>query len=170
MCNPAVIALVPAAIEMGKNIFDHVNQEQRARENARASKEAFAMTDQQLTLRGAQETQATAQTVFAAERQARQADAQARVSAGAAGVAGASVDMLQAGIARDAATSTMASKRNLEASLTQLSMERRGAQALMRNRLNEAPNANPFATGLKLTGAAARGASDVLSVTPTTKK
>jgi hypothetical protein len=87
-----------------------------------------------------------------ADRQARKADALARVSAGEAGVTGASVDALVNDISAEASAFKVAQEQNLDMTITQLQREKVSEQAQARNRINSVPAANPFATGLTIAG------------------
>jgi hypothetical protein len=166
MCHPAAFVAIPAALEIGKTVLDYSNQEQRSQEQTRAAQESYQLTLEQLTQRGVQETKANAGTLLGIGRQSRAAQATANVSAGAAGVAGSSVEQLLAGIQRDALTASTASNRQLSDTLAQLSMEKKGATALMQNRINEAAPPNPFASLLRIGGAAAGAGADYARLLP----
>jgi hypothetical protein len=101
-----------------------------------------------------------------ADRQARSADAVARVSAGEAGVAGASVDAIIGDISRQASEFKTTQERNLDMTIAQLQQEKVGAKSTAQNRINAVPKANPFATGLQIATAGVNFGNVLISRKP----
>lgn len=153
MCDPGtLLAAGSFAVSAGSAVVGASAQAKQAKANKKAAQGANAETYQALDTRANQEKDAATQTIMAADRQARATDALARTSAGAAGVAGASVDALLAGIAHDKFTAEDTIKTNLGNTLSQIDAEKKGADATMQNRINSAPPPNPFAVGLSIAG------------------
>lgn len=154
MCDPGTIIAASAfAVQAGSAVANASAQAKQRNANKTAAEQAQAQTYRALDLRAAQEKDAATQTIMQADRQARSTDALARVGAGAAGVSGASVDAMLAGIASDKFSAEQTIKTNLGNDLTQISAEKRGADATATNRIAATPGANPFLTGLQIAGA-----------------
>ena len=97
MCNPAVLAVVGVA-QAG---MQYMGQRQQARQQARyqaqaaaAERQRFLQEQTSLRMRQAQEQEAVGRELEQVSRKSQAALARARVSAGEAGVAGASVQAL----------------------------------------------------------------------------
>ena len=127
-------------------------------------------------LRRSQEQTAASRSILQTDRAARAADATARLSAGAAGVSGASVSALLTDVEAQAGQARLATDQNLAAVTQQLDMqsdvtrqnlaiaernidlERVGVDVTRRSRINEVtniqttPRPNPFLTGLQIIG------------------
>lgn len=154
MCEPTtLLAAGTLAVSAGSAIAGASAQNKQSKATAKAARVAQAEDYAALEKRKGQEQDAATQTIMQADRQARAADALARVSAGQAGVAGASVDALLAGIASEEFDAKATIGRNLKNTLTQLDSEKKGSDALAANRIASAPPANPFLTGLQIAGA-----------------
>lgn len=138
---------------------------------------AFDQQIQAIAARRSEEHMAGRRSILASDRAARMADGTARLSAGAAGVAGASVDAVLSDVGVQAANSRTSINDNVASVDRQLdrtahaardtfffqqrdtNAQREGVEA---NRLNRiagvsniatAPRANPFATALQIGGA-----------------
>lgn len=146
------LILGAAAFGMGaaSSILGHKAQNDAAEDNARAARAAFAETQRALALRAGQERAVASQSILSADRERRMADAMTRVSAGEAGVAGASVDALLTDIVRASAEANSVIQQNLKGTLNQIHAEMGSAQATMQSRINSTPSANPFLTALEI--------------------
>lgn len=155
MCNPALLLEAGSfAVSAGSAVAGYSAQAKQAKANKTAAIDANAQTYKALDERASQEKDAATQTIMAADRQARATDALARTSAGAAGVAGASVDALLSGIAHDKFTAEQTINTNLGNTLQQIDAEKKGADATMVSRENAVPPPNPFMLGLQIAGSA----------------
>lgn len=155
MCNPGILLEAGQfAVQAGSTIAGASAQAKQSKATKQAAIEANAQTYKSLDTRAGQEQDAATRTIMSADRAARATDALARTSAGAAGVAGASVDALLAGIAHDKFTAEDTIHTNLSNTLSQIDAEKKGADANMQNRINSAPAPNPFMTGLQVAGEA----------------
>lgn len=148
MCDPLTVGTL--AIGVGSQIAQHAAQNKASKSNAAAAKRAMAEDWKSLSLQEAQAQDATALTIMQADQQARKADALARVSAGEAGVSGASVDALLADISQDASDFKGAQLRNLDNTVAQIQQEKRAVAAGAQSRINAAPPANMLATALNI--------------------
>lgn len=174
MCEPASIMLAigtaatvaKVGTDIASGIAQHNAQAEEHKQNEAAALQELKMNLRDIGIRQEQEQEAVAQTIMGADRQARQADALARVSAGEAGVTGASVDALLGSIERDRLEFENASKRNLSNTIDQLQREKDAAKAHADNRIKGVPDANPFVTGLRIGGAALDGAAQLASMRP----
>jgi len=90
---------------------------------------------------------------MSAHRTALNADAQIRVGAGEAGVAGASVEAILNDISAQESAFGVRTQRNVEATVAQIQQEKRGVAAGAQSRINAVQPANPFATGLTIASA-----------------
>ena len=151
MCEPAtIIAGASLAIGVGSQVANAKEQDKASKQNKEAALAAMAESWRDLSLREHQEQDAKALTIAQADRQAREADALARVSAGEAGVSGASVDALLSDISADASRFKTTAEQNLDMTITQLQQEKRGVAAGAGNRIAASPPSNPFATALQI--------------------
>jgi hypothetical protein len=153
MCEPTMIAAGASALTGGISAIAGHNAEQDAYEkNKQAAEAAAKQSQRQLTLRQMQEEQAAKQSVFKADLEARMVDAQARVSAGESGVAGASVDAVLSDIERQRLMNTQNAEKNLQAVTEQLNQEKAGVRANAKSQINSVSKPNPWATALKIGG------------------
>jgi hypothetical protein len=167
VCEPAtIIAGASLAIEVGSSIAGASAQNKASKANKAAAEQAMRDTWKDISLREVQEQDSTSLTIMQADRQARSADAVARVSAGEAGVAGASVDALIGDISRQASDFKVTAERNLDATITQLQREKVGAKSAAQSRINAVPSANPFATSLQIVSAGVNFADKIVSRKP----
>lgn len=188
---PAILAGAQLAISLGGALFGHKAQKKQANASEQAAARTLAETtrsanqaagiqnatldlrldqeQQAANLTLAQNTRAGAQSILAADRAARMADATARLSAGAAGVEGVSVDALTQDIARQDATARFDTTRqvtdaartiqtNLQWTREQTELQRQGIEADRQSRINAAtnlptsPQPSPWLTGLQIGG------------------
>jgi|ERR1043166_7297784 hypothetical protein len=153
MCVPAgVIAGAALVIGAGKEIAAASAQNKASKANAANAQAAMQETWKDLSLQQSQQEDSTATTIMQTDRAAQKADALARVSAGEAGVAGASVDAIVGDISSQASAADVTNRRNLAMTIDRLQREKVGAGITEQNRINAVPPANPFATGLAIAG------------------
>jgi hypothetical protein len=142
-----------AAVAIGGAIVGHNAQNKAAKTNEAAAKAAEVNTVNTLSARGRQEVDAAGKTIMQIDRETRTADAQARVSAGDAGVSGASVDALLGVIQGEGLDAKTTTQRNLASTLSQIEGEKKGAVALEQSRVAAVPRANPYLLGFQIAGA-----------------
>lgn len=153
MCDPAtIIAGTSLAVGIAGDVMGANAQNKRSKQVAQAADANAVSQTRQLDVRSVQEQEATSQSILQADRQARFADAQARVSAGEAGVAGASVDALLGDIERQHAEYRQTANENLSNTLDQIQEEKVGVRANAASVKAGAPPANPFATAVQIAG------------------
>ncbi len=171
MCVPvAAVPLIAVGAKFvadaGAAIADHAAQQHTHEKNKSESLRALRETWADIQARQVEEQEAGAQSIMSIDRQARQSDALARVSAGEAGVAGASVDALLGTLEGDQGRARFIAGRNQEMTQGQLEREKRGAASTAVSRINAAPPANPFLTGLRIAGAGVNAGADYFGRLP----
>lgn len=154
MCDPISLSIGALALGAGNAVVDHIGQNKASKENKKQARIAEALEINSINLRGTQEKAAASQDIVAAERQTTTALSSARLAAGEAGVAGASVDALLADIGNEGSAFTQTVKLNTKNTLAQLEREKLGVGAKTQSRINSVPKANPFATALRIGTAA----------------
>lgn len=142
-----------AAISAGGAIAQDAAQSKASKANKANALAAMADTWRALGIRQQQEQQSAAQTIMQTDRQARTAKALASVSAGEAGVAGASVDALLTDINVQRLTADTTTERNLQMVQDQIQAEKTGAKVQAQNRINAVPSPSGLQTGLQVLGA-----------------
>ncbi len=154
MCiDPATaVTVAGTAVKIGSEIFGADAQNDAAKANARSAREALRIGEQSLDLRTKQEVAAGSQEVQDVATQAGQAQSDVRASAAAGGVGGMTVDLLLQQIDAEKGLATQRSEDQTAANLAQIESERLGLRAGAQSRINAMPQANPFATGLRIGG------------------
>jgi hypothetical protein len=121
MCNPAAIGAIGAIAGVGSSAASYFGQRQQAKQQAAYQAQAAAAERQRalqeqssMRMRQAQEQEATARELEQVSIKSREALARARVSAGEAGVAGASVQALMDDYTRQEAGYRAAALRQQE--------------------------------------------------------
>ena len=151
MCDPgSAIAGVSLALSVGSSIASAKAQNKQAKQNAA---EAIRARNEDFRALGLQESQLqeqTTETILQNHRTAVNADAQARLSAGAAGVAGASIDAILADISSQESTADVQAQRNEQAQIVQIQQEKRGTAVGATNRIAAVQPSNPLAVGLTI--------------------
>jgi hypothetical protein len=101
MCHPAAIPIVTAAVGIGQAALGYSGARRQAKQQAAfqaqaaaAERQRFIQEQTSIRMRQAQEQEAVGRELEQVSRKSREALARARVSAGEAGVAGASVQAL----------------------------------------------------------------------------
>ena len=144
MCFPAIAAALPAisaGLGAGSAILGYAGQRQQAKQQAAYQAQSAAAERQRalqeqssIRMRQAQEQEATARELEQVSRKSQEALARARVSAGEAGVAGASVQALMDDYTRQEAGYRAATLRQqeLRGVGTQLGLEQAGLASQQR--------------------------------------
>jgi hypothetical protein len=167
MCDPGtIVAGASLAIGIGGKIAEGAAQNKAAAANKKASLAAMTEDWKALSLQEAQQQDAAQQSIMQADRQGRQADALARVSAGESGVAGASVDALLGDLSSQVSAFKVTTERNLSNTEAQLQQEKAGARVGAQSRINAVQPANPFATALAIGGMGLDFASNIIRAQP----
>lgn len=167
MCEPAtIIASVGLGLQVANSIGSNQAQKKQAKATVQAANDTAVDQTHSLSLRESQETDAANTTIMQADRSARMADATARVSAGEAGVAGASVDALLSDLSNQDSAFKVQTQRNLGSTIDQLEQEKVGVRTNAQNRINSAPFPSNLATGLQIAGAGVDFAAGVVARRP----
>ena len=139
MCDPITATAVAASV--GSNIAQFAGARQQAKaqaayqaQSAAAERQRALQEQSSIRMRQAQEQEATARELEQVSRKSQEALARARVSAGEAGVAGASVQALMDDYTRQEAGYRAATLRQQEMSAlgTQLGLEQAGLASQQR--------------------------------------
>lgn len=147
-----ILAGASLAVGLGKDIAGAAAQNKQAAAERAAAIASRNESFRQLSLQESQQQDATAQAINAIDRQGQSQDALARVSAGEAGVAGASVDALAGDLAAQAANAKIITQRNLDMTIAQIQEQKRGIATEAKNRINGAQPASNLALGLDVLG------------------
>lgn len=170
MCDPVTaLAAATFAVDAGSAIVEHNAQSQKSKANKNNALDAFSANIKALDTRETQEKDASAQTIMQADRQARAADALAKVSAGEAGVAGASVDAVLANLTRQKNTFDVSEKENLGNKISQIEQQKTGVGADAQSRINAVPPPNPFLEALQIGQAGLNFGSTIVGNRPKPK-
>lgn len=151
--DPTTLALMGFALNVGGSIFNHNAQAKAARINAMEARSAESRQINDVNLRAIQEHEAAAQQMDMAQRQTTTALSSARLSAGEAGVTGASVDALLNTVGADGARAAQDISLNETNTLQQLDRQKAGISAEADSRVNSVQPNNPLALALKIAGA-----------------
>lgn len=154
MCDPVSIGVASAglAVSVTGDILKAKAEKNQAKQTVASAKLASVEEVNQLSLRENQEQDAAGQSILQADRAARLNDATARVSAGEAGVAGASVDALLNDIQRQNDEFKTNTNINLQNDVGQIEEQKRAARVDAQNRINSVPFPSSLATGLQIGG------------------
>lgn len=151
--DPTTLALMGFALNVGGKIFGHNAQNRAAEVNHREARAAETRQINDVNLRAIQEHEAAAQQIDVAARQTTTALASARLSAGEAGVTGASVDALLNTVSADGARAASDVKLNEQNTMQQLERQKAGISAEADSRVNGVPKSSPLALALGIAGA-----------------
>ena len=151
-----ILGAAELAINIGAAVGKAKAQDKAAKLNKAAALASERADFQALGIQEQQVQERSTETILAAHRQAVNADASARVNAGAAGVAGASVDAILADISRQESAYDVQEQRNTEATLRQIQQQKQGVEVETQNRIAGVQPSNPLATALQI-GTAAVG-------------
>lgn len=167
MCDPGtIIAGASLAIGTGSAVVQHKAQAKAAKANEANAVQSMVESWKDISLQEVQQQDATALTIMQSDRAARKADALARVSAGEAGVAGASVDAFLGDLSAEASAFKMTQERNLNMTTAQLQREKISGRSVAQNRINAVPAPNLFATGLTIASQGLDFATKIVSRKP----
>lgn len=168
MCNPAVaIMAVGAAIQVGGIIGDKVGKDSQSKKNKQAADEGAAADLATLSSRQEQERVASLSDILSVERQIQQQKATTAVSAGEAGVSGASVTALLSLIETRGGEATGTINQNFKNTKDQIGREARGVGTVRTARINGVPMASNVGTGVRIAGVALDTAGTIYNNRPT---
>lgn len=170
MCDPTVLALGSLVINSVGDIAGAEAQNTNAEANKKAAIASQVGQINDINLRQTQEKQAAVQEITAAQRQTTTALSSARLSAGEAGVKGASVDALLTDIGAQGSTYTQDVQLNQANTQAQLERQKQGVYAQTQDRINSVQSANPLATALKIGGNVIGTATQLQSRKPPSAK
>jgi hypothetical protein len=153
VCDATLLTLGSFALKVGGDVANHIAQNKSARANEVEARAAETRQINDINVREMQEKQAASQQIEAAARSTRTALSSAQLSAGEAGVTGASVDALLNTIGAEGSTATQNIKLNQENTNQQLERQKLGVSAEADSRVNSVPKSNPFALALRIAGA-----------------
>lgn len=171
MCEPAsIIAGIAAVIGVVSTVVDAAVKGDQAEAAKKKAIESSHNGVRLLTLRQMQEQEAAKQNMFFADMDARQAQAQAAVSAGESGVSGTSVDVILDDIERQRLFANTGMENNVEGVVAQLSQEKNVVRSNAQNQIASNPPPNPWATGLRIAGTGVDAASTYYRNKPSTGK
>lgn len=162
MCDPMTLAIGSIAIGVGGEVLQAKAQNKASKQNSAEARIAETLQVNDINLRETQEKAAASQDLVAGERQTTTALSSARVSAGEAGVAGASVDALLNDIGNEGSTFAQTVRLNTKNTISQLERNKLGVAAQAESRINSVPKANVFASALRIGGIVTAGASQIL--------
>jgi hypothetical protein len=145
-----ILGAAELAIQIGSAFGKAKAQDKAAKLNKAAALASERADFQALGVQEQQVQERSTETILAAHRQAVNADASARVNAGAAGVAGASVDAILADISRQESSYDVQEQRNTEATLRQIQQQKQGIEVETQNRIAGVQPSNPLATALTI--------------------
>lgn len=159
MCAPVAIPLVTAAVGIGQAALGYSGARRQATQQAAfqaqaaaAERQRFIQEQTSIRMRQAQEQEAVGRELEQVSRKSREALARARVSAGEAGVAGASVQALMDDYTRQEAgyREALARQQELRGVSTELGLEQAGFQSQQRQLGINVPisTPSPLAAGL----------------------
>lgn len=170
MCDPLTLTLGGVALGVGGELMSAHAQNKASKENEKEARIAEALDINGINLRQTQEKAAASQDIQGAERQTAATVSAARVAAGEAGVAGASVDALMQAIGNEGSAYTETVRLNTKNTLNQLDQEKLGAASRARSRINSVPKANPFASALRIGAIGLNAATQIADRRPPSGK
>jgi hypothetical protein len=153
VCDPATVLLVTsAALTIGGQAESYVAGKKASDTNKRNADLGLGVSLNTIATRKAEEADATQMTIMQADRQSQQAKAVTQLSAGEAGVSGASVDALISDISGRFGEVKTAEERNLSQKNAQLNRDASGAIVDAKNQVAGVPAPSAFATSLAIAG------------------
>lgn len=169
MCDPTALAIGSLVIGAGSSVASHKAQNDASKANEKEAKRAMREASKDISLQQVQQQDASARTIYEVDRQARSSKALARVSAGEAGVSGASVEALLGDIDRKMGEFKTAEARNLDLVIDQLQREKVSGRQVAQSRIAQVPKASPFTLGLQIGAEAISFYSGQIDRKPPTK-
>lgn len=165
MCDPVSALMgISTGISVGGQLIQHAEQEEAAKKNEASARSSARNSIGLLNLRQQQEERIGAQTIYQMDLEARRADAMTRVQSGEAGVSGASVDILLDDIERQRLMADSGVRANTKDTMDQLQQEKKVVKTNMKSQINSVAKPNPFATGIRIGGSVADGATSYMKV------
>lgn len=155
MCEPVstIATVASAAVTVGSDLLKAHAQNKEAAAVATQANQAAVNDNNALSEREAEERMAVAQAAGDAQSQTASATSIARLSAASAGVEGNSVNAILQSLEANRSAVVTSDQETLALKLQALENERLGVEATRESRINAAPKANPWATGLQIAGA-----------------
>lgn len=150
MCDPTLIGLGTLAIGIAGAVGQHNAQEKAASTNKAEALRAAREASHDISLQQAEQKLAATKTIYQADRDARSAQALARVSASEAGVTGVSVEALMGDLDRKRAEYGTSVIENLDISLKELEREKVSGRTIAQGRIAQVQQPSPFALGLQI--------------------
>lgn len=144
MCNPMILGIVSFATGAMQSIAQYSAQQAEYKQNEQNSIQAWKDTQTQITQREMQEQDALRQKQAQQNLEQAQAEAEVTVSGAASGVSGISLDNLVKDVGRRAATNREVEKTNTDMIISQLKLERKGANSQAQSRINSVSKPSPL--------------------------
>lgn len=153
MCGPLAIGALSFAVSAMGQIAEFQAKDAEAKAAHQAATSAYQQDVQTIALRQMQEQDATAQKLQLQNIDEAQRKSAVELAASEAGVAGISVDNLVADVTRNAARNRVAERRNLQMTVTQLQLDKKGSQSGNQGRINQTPRPSPLGLVAGIAGA-----------------
>ena len=150
MCNPVAIAVIGLGLSAGSKIAQALGEKKRANKNKKNAQEAFIADISDIIARVGEEQNAASQKIQQSFKASRRAASTARVSAGEAGVAGISVDLLLDDVARQHGEFAASVEDNLALVTRQAGRARSGARIRRDSRINAVRAPSWLSTALNI--------------------
>ena len=162
MC-PQLLAVAGFVVSAASTVMGFAAQEAQAnaqdaawQQNYVSSLAAARDSQNQITMRQAQEADAASQKDHMVAIQTAQKGAEVAAAAGSGGVSGTSVDSLIQDVDRQGSLNQLAIQRNFQMTVTQLQKEKEATNTTAENRINSMSRGNhpnPLAAGIAIAGA-----------------
>lgn len=136
MCTPLAMGIASFAVGAAQAVAQYSAQKAEYKQNEANSIQAWKDQQAQITQREMQEQDALKQKLAQQNLEQAQAEADVEVSGAAAGVSGISLDNLTRDVARRAATNREIEQTNTDMIISQLKLERKGANSQAQSRIN----------------------------------
>lgn len=149
----AALAIAEAALKIGSVIAGASGQNKQHRAVVNEANQSATLEQNQLSTREAQEFMAARHDIGLANDQAMSSESMARLSAMEAGVTGNSAAAVASNVEAGRSRYVTSVDENYQMAAQQIEEQRRGVDASRQARINGAPAADPFATGLQIAGA-----------------
>lgn len=163
MCEPSTIALAGIALGTGLGVIGdvagHKAQQAAAEANRKAAQKNFQFQIGDIQSRRSEEEQAASLKSRKATEISTGEKSSAKASAAEGGVSGSSVTAQQQDLTRSLSEFLLNTKANRDLRLRQLDRSAEGASAEFKSRVAGVPQPSTFATGLRIGGRLATGAT-----------
>lgn len=154
MCDPGTLAVASFGLQAGSAIAGAAAQNKQAGAIRQSATDSLLTQLQDIGVRAKQEVASANSDIYQAGKQTAKTKATAATSAAEGGAGGVSTRMLLESYDRNQADYADSVQQNLSGALDQLRSMRAGAIDDYEQTLAGARGANPFATGLRIGGAA----------------